>query len=145
MDMKGEIPKTVEDIMTRKLITITEDDSLETVEVGMARFRFRHLPVVRQGKLVGLITHRDMLHVSSSFLSEDRKKRDALIHKIPARRIMHTDVVTVRPSEPITKAGETMWTKKIGCLCVTDDEGVLRGIVTEADFVKLAVLMLKGK
>ena len=142
--MKGEIPKTVGDIMTRKLITIAEGDSLQSVEIGMAKFRFRHLPVVRQGKLVGLITHRDMLHASSSFLSEDREKRDALIHKIPAKRIMHTDVVTVRPSMPICEAGEIMWTKKIGCLCVTDEENVLNGIVTEADFLKLAVGLLKA-
>lgn len=136
-------PKTVAEIMTRKVIALGEDDTLENVEASMQRFRFRHLPVVREKKLVGLISHRDILRVSSSSLSDARERRNELIHRLPAKRIMRSEVATVSPGDSLAKAGELMWDMKIGCLCVTDDEDNLLGIVTEADFVKLAVNMLK--
>lgn len=138
-----DVPKKVADIMSRRVITLGEEDTVEKVEESMTQFRFRHLPVVRGDKLVGLITHRDMLQISSSSLSTERESRDRVIHQVPAERIMRTEVATVSPSDSITKAGQLMWDMKVGCLCVTDDDDRLVGIVTEADFVRLAVQLLK--
>jgi CBS domain-containing membrane protein len=138
-----EIPTKVSDIMTRKVITLGENQTVEKVEQSMDTFRFRHLPVVRGTKLVGLISHRDMLQVSSSSLSSERDVRDQLIHQVPAKRIMRTEVVTLSPDDSIIAAGEQMWDMKVGCLCVTDDDDNLLGIVTEADFVRLAVQLVK--
>jgi CBS domain-containing protein len=104
----------------------------------MAAFRFRHLPVVEQDKLVGLITHRDLLHASSSFLSEKAKERDDIIHKVPAKRIMQRELLTVRPNEPLVDIAKLMWEAKVGCVLVTEEDGKLLGIITEADFIRLA-------
>lgn len=137
------VPTTVADIMTRKLVTLGEDDTIEKVEESMGKFRFRHLPVVRGTKLVGLITHRDMLQISSSSLSTQREIRDRLIRQVPASRIMRTEVATVSAGESVARAGELMWEMKVGCLCVTDDEDNLVGIVTEADYLRLAVKLVR--
>ena len=59
-------PSLVRDIMTREVVTLYEEDNLLGVEEGMRHFRFRHLPVVDDGKLVGLITERDLLRVAAS-------------------------------------------------------------------------------
>lgn len=138
-----QYPKKVADIMTRKLLTLGEDDRLHDVEQHMEKYRFRHLPVVRGTKLVGLITHRDMLAISSSTFSTQREVRDKLIHYLPASKVMRTEVATVGPDTPIADAGQLMWDMKVGCLCVTDDQDNLVGIVTEADFLKLAVRLMK--
>jgi CBS domain-containing protein len=131
--------KTVASVMTRRIIALGEDDTIEGVEPVMERFRFRHLPVVRGRKLVGLITHRDMLAISASRLSRNRAMLDEQVHRLPARSIMCTAVVTVAPTEPLASAARLMWDMKIGCLCVTDEDDTLVGILTEADFVRLAI------
>ena len=139
-----ELPKTVAEVMTRKVVTIGENDTLEKVEEGMSRFHFRHLPVVDNGKLVGLVTHRDLLAASSSFLSEAADARNAIIHKQPAKKIMHTDVLTVGPGDSLLDAATLMWDGKLGCLPVVDDDNKVVGIITEADFLKLTIHLLGG-
>jgi CBS domain-containing membrane protein len=141
---KSDHPKTVGELMTRKVVTVGEDDTLGAAGEGMERFHFRHLPVIKDGKLVGLVTHRDLLHASSSFLSEQAEARDALIKKQPIKRIMRTELVTVEAQEPLLDAARLMLEAKIGCLPVIDADEKLVGIVTEADFLKLTVRLLGG-
>lgn len=136
-------PSRVAEIMTKKLITLSEDDRLHNVEESMEKYRFRHLPVVRGTKLVGLITQRDMLRIASTPFSTQQKVRDHLIHYLPAREIMRTEVATVSPHTNVVEAGQLMWDMKVGCLCVTDDDDNLVGIITEADYLKLALRLVK--
>ena len=58
----------VSDLMTTEVVTLTEDETLAHAQRCMARGRIRHLPVTREGRLVGLITHRDLLAASFSKL-----------------------------------------------------------------------------
>jgi len=141
--MSDDTPQKVGQVMTRQVITIKQDDTLEDVEEGMARFRFRHLPVVDDdGKLVGLITHRDVLAYLSTPLSSEKTHRDMLIRKLSASRIMHDEVTTVTAQDSLLKAGRLMLEKKIGCVCVVDDAGKLVGILTDTDYVRLACEVL---
>jgi CBS domain-containing membrane protein len=135
--------RTVADAMTRKIVTVTEKDALEKLEEGMERLRFRHLPVVdANGKLVGLLTHSDIRHASSSFLSERETDRNAIINQVPVGRVMQHEVVTVHPDDLLVEAGKIMWESKIGCLPVVDSEGSLVGIITAADFIRVALHFL---
>ncbi|HYP90125.1 MAG TPA: CBS domain-containing protein [Polyangiaceae bacterium] len=137
--------QTVGDVMTRKIVTVAEQDALENIDEGMNRLRFRHLPVVdRRGKLIGLLSHRDLLHASSSCLSDKEAEQNAVIKQLPVGRIMQHEVLTVQPEDPLVEAGKLMWASKIGCLPVVDAEGTLLGILTEADFIRLAVQLLGG-
>ncbi len=138
-----DVPEKVADIMTRKLITLGEEDRIHDVEQVMTKYRFRHLPVVRGEKLVGIITQRDMLRISSSTFSTQKAVRDHLIHYMPAGKVMCSEVATVSPETSLVTAGQLMWDMKIGCLCVTDDDDNLVGIVTEADFMRLAIRLVR--
>lgn len=142
--MTNELPKTVGEMMTRKVVTVTENDTLRAAEDGMQRFHFRHLPVVAGKKLVGLVTQRDLLHASSSFLSEQAEARDELIHKQPVKRVMRTDLVTVTEDESVLTAAKLMLEGKLGCLPVVEGDDELIGIITEADFLRLTVRLLGG-
>lgn len=131
-------PKLAQDLMSRKIFTIGPDDKLMHLEEHMEKFRFGHLPVVQDDKLVGLITHADLLHASASFLTQKAKELDEIIHNFPASRIMQRELITVRPTEPLTEVAKLMWEAKIGCVLVTDEKEQLVGIITEGDFIRLA-------
>ncbi len=137
LTVTGE-PKLARDLMTRRVFTIGPDDVIARLEEQMQAFRFRHLPVVEDHKLVGLITHSDLLHASSSFLSERAPERDELIHQTQARRIMQTELLTVRPTDSLEEVAELMWEAKVGCVLVTTEDAELLGIITEGDFIRLA-------
>ncbi len=65
-------PEVVGDIMIRKVVAVTVDDTLEQIEAGMQRFRYRYLPVVgRDHKLLGMVTHRVLLTALFGGLSRD--------------------------------------------------------------------------
>jgi CBS domain-containing membrane protein len=140
--LAGE-PKVARDLMTRQLYTIGPDDVLESLEDFMQTLRFRHLPVVDDDKLVGLISHADLLHASSSYLTSHAKEVDAIVHKLPAKRIMHVDFTAVRPTAPLREVAEVMWDSRAGCVLVTDEEKKLLGIITQGDFVRLAHHLLE--
>jgi CBS domain-containing membrane protein len=140
-------PVTVADVMARKVIVLQPDDNLENINLAMARFRFRHLPVVDgDQKVVGLLTHRDLLHALSSSLSDHQEQRNAMIERLAkVSAVMHANPVTVVYDEPASHAGQILWDRKFGCLPVTDSDGVLVGIVTEADYLRTAVALLEGR
>jgi CBS domain-containing membrane protein len=142
MDVSGD-PKTAEDLMTREVLTIEPDTPIDSLEQAMDRFRFRHLPVVEGDRLVGLITHSDLLHLSSSLLSKHAVVENRIIHSLPAVRVMRREVVTVSPSDPLDEVARTLWQTRVGCLPVTEDDGTLVGIITEGDFIRLSHHFLK--
>jgi CBS domain-containing protein len=137
LQVTGE-PKVARDLMTRQLFTIEPDAVIGSLEEQMAALRFRHLPVVDGAKVVGMISHSDLLHASSSHLTSFAKEVDELVHKMPAKRIMRDDFVTVRPDAALVDVAAEMWKARAGCVLVTEASGELVGIITEADFLRLA-------
>ena len=132
------------DLMTTELVTLTEDETLADAQRCMARGRIRHLPVVRDGNLVGLITHRDLLAASFSIFAEvDRGEQRRIFSTVRVVELMHRDVVTVPPDLAVTEAARILLENKYGCLPVVDESDLLLGIVTEADFLRLTVQLLE--
>jgi diacylglycerol O-acyltransferase len=128
------------DLMTRDPVTIAPHDTLATAWTLMRERRIRHLPVVeRDGRMVGLVTHRDLLAASQSSLTIDREdERVHFLGAIAAFEIMETHLSTARANEPASDAGARMVRHKIGCLPVVRDGGHLVGVVTEEDFLRWA-------
>src|SRR3954467_1037176 len=135
--------ETVADVMTRKLVTVTQQDVVGDIDQAMHRLRLRHMPVLdAEGKLVGLVSHPDLMHAASSFLSDREQDRNALIAQVSVGMIMQREVLTVQPDDLLVEAGKLMWESKIGSLPVVDPEGHLVGIITEADFIAIALQLL---
>jgi CBS domain-containing membrane protein len=133
---------TVGDIMSREVITLAEDDTLADARGSMEHGRVRHLPVVRDGRLVGLVTHRDLLAASFSvFTQVNPHEEHRLFARIPVRELMH-DAVSARPGMRVREAAGILLDNQFGCLPVADEDGRLLGIVTATDFLRLAVRLL---
>jgi CBS domain-containing membrane protein len=139
--MAGEM--NVADLMTSDVVTLTEDETLAHAQRCMARGRIRHLPVVCEGRLVGLVTHRDLLAASFSIFAEvEASEQRRVFDTVRVVEAMHRDVVAVSPELPVSKAARILLENKYGCLPVVDDDQQLQGIVTEADFLRLTVQLL---
>jgi len=123
----------VRDIMQTKIVTISVTERLSTVEDIMTLGRVRHIPVVHGGKLVGVLSQRDLLRASLSELgSFGNEARRAFLHAIEIDRVMSTPPVTIEPNAAVQLAAHVMADQKIGCLPVVE-EGELVGLVTETD------------
>jgi CBS domain-containing membrane protein len=134
----------VSELMSTDLVTLTEEETLDHAQRCMARGRIRHLPVVRDRRLVGLITHRDLLAASFSIFAEvERTEQRRIFDTIRVVDAMHRDVVTVSPDLRAAQAARILLENKYGCLPVVDADSILIGIVTEADFLRLTVRLLR--
>jgi CBS domain-containing protein len=121
---------SVSDFMTKDLVTVRESDDLALAESLLKLGGIRHLPVVRDRKLVGILTHRDVLRSGQWGKPAARG--------LPVADIMTREPTSVRPATGLAHAARLMLERKYGCLPVCDDDGTLVGIVTEADFVRFA-------
>lgn len=136
-------PRTVADLMTRKVITLGQNDPIGDLEMWMERFRFHHLPVVDATmKLVGLITLSDLLHATLG-IGPDGKPIEKAAAATPASAIMRKGVVTGHPDAPATTACRVMLHEKLGCLPIILEDDTLVGIVTHTDFTRLALDVLE--
>jgi CBS-domain-containing membrane protein len=121
---------SVADFMTKDLVTVRESDDLALAESLLKLGGIRHLPVVREKKLVGILTHRDVLRSGQWGQPSARE--------LPVSEVMTRTPTSVRPATALAQAARLMLERKYGCLPVCEDDGTLVGIVTEADFVRFA-------
>jgi acetoin utilization protein AcuB len=126
----------VDRIMTRDVVTVTEETKLARMAELMRERKLRHLPVVDDsGRLVGIVSHRDVQRAEPSPITTlDVGEVNYLLAKVTAGQLLHADVVTASPGMLVEEAGRLMRDRRVGCLPVVE-EGKLVGIVTGVDLV----------
>ncbi len=130
----------VSDIMTTSVVTLTEEDNLASIRQGMEDLGLRHVPVVDGMSLVGLITHRDILRLTSAEIDPGGSAaRVRLAESTFVTTVMTPNPKTCTPEATIEEAARAMVEGKFGCLPVVDETGMLMGIVTEHDLLKAIV------
>ena len=130
--------------MTTKLVVASPSDSVRAAWGLLREHQIRHLPVVEDGRLVGIITDRDIRLVFPSALTSattDEDPYDAL-EKVPVREIMATPVVTVAPEAPIADAAHLLLEKRIGGLPVVEGDRLV-GIITKDDILAAFVELIE--
>lgn len=134
----------VSDLMTTKVFTLQRTDTLQDVRSLMQLAKIRHIPVTGEdNRFMGLLTHRDLLGYAVSHLAGiAQEEQEEIESSIMVGEIMQTDVRTVSPNTLLREAAETLYRHKYGCLPVLDEEQKLVGIITEADFLRLAIALL---
>src|SRR5262245_15086972 len=129
--------QTVAQLMSTDLFTAHPDDPVDLAANVMEWRHIRHVPVEDdEGRLVGLISHRDLLRL----LAEGLLSRSA--KEVTVKEIMIRDLITVAPGTPTLEALAIMRQRKIGCLPVVEN-GRLVGIVTAYDFLALSAEIIE--
>jgi acetoin utilization protein AcuB len=127
----------VSDRMKQPVHTITPEMPIHEALNIMKREQIRHIPVVQDGKLVGLVTNEDLFYASPSpTTSLSIWDMNYLISKVTVKEVMTEKVITVTEDTPIEQAALIMAEHKIGCVPVMRDN-TLVGIITETDLFKI--------
>lgn len=136
----------VKDIMTSEVFVLQAAQTLAIVRSLMKNKHIRHVPIVDDNdRFVGLLTHRDLLAQTISFLADiDEKEQEDIDRNIHLVTVMKTDVVTADPEMNLEDAVNILLEHKYGCLPVIENDKLV-GIVTEADFLKLTLKLLKER
>lgn len=133
----------VRDVMQREVATLDADDRLDLADDIMQLGRIRHLPVLSRGRLVGILSQRDLFRAAiSSLLQLGRPAQQEWLARIPIRAVMSTSVVSIGATRSAADAVALMLERKIGCLPVLDGD-TLVGLVSETDCLRLLAHLLE--
>jgi len=126
----------VREIMSKDIEVVDRNDNLRTVEERMVTKQLRHLPVLEQGEVVGMVTQRDLFKAAmSSTMGYGEKAQKTYLQSVRVKEIMTYPVVTVAPDTSAAAAADLIITKGIGCLPVVDGT-TLVGMVTKTDLLR---------
>ena len=125
--------------MTKKVVTISPDDSVTDVIKLMKVRGIKHIPVLKNGKLNGIISERDIKEFSPSKATTlDVYELHYLLARTEVKEIMKKKVVTTAPDTPVEEAAMIMHDRNIGCLPVMEN-GKLVGIISDKDIFEVLV------
>jgi CBS domain-containing protein len=134
----------VRELMTAKPITVDPETPMLEARQRMVEKRIRHLVVVKNARVVGIVTDRDIrLNLPSPATSLSVWEINYLLAQLTVGGVMSASVIVVDPDRPVAEAARIMMDHKIGALPVVD-EGRLVGIITESDFVRAMAGTARG-
>jgi acetoin utilization protein AcuB len=131
--------------MSKPVVTVQPDLPIQEALNLMKREHIRRAPVVKDGKLVGIVADKDLLNASPSpVTSLSIWELNYLLSKVTVEQVMSKNVMTVTEDMPIEQAARIMADNKIGGLPVLRDGGVV-GIITETDLFKVFLELLGAR
>jgi acetoin utilization protein AcuB len=130
----------VQNWMSKDLVTIDEDTSIMKASKVMKQNKIQHLPVLRKGRLVGIVSDRDLKEATPSKATTlDIHEMYYLLDKISVKSLMPKNLFTITPGETVEKAAAVMLKHHISALPVVDSKGALAGIITKGDIFRAFV------
>ena len=127
---------TVSEIMMKGPVTLESDDVLDLADDIMELGRIRHLPILERGRVVGILSQRDLFRSALvKAMGFKHREQKNLMRTLQVKEVMSRPVVTVSPGVSVKEAARLMMEKKIGCLPVVEG-GSLVGLVTETDILR---------
>jgi acetoin utilization protein AcuB len=135
----------VKDWMTTDPIVVSPDTPIIEAQKIMRDNRVRRLPVVQGGKLLGVVTYRDLIEASPSEATTlSIHELNYLLSKLTVKDVMATDLITVGPNDTAEQAALLGAEKGVGALPVVH-KGKLIGIATESDIFRAYIAILGAK
>lgn len=128
----------VRDSMTREVVTVAPEMTAAGALALCRERRIRHLPVLEDGRLVGMVSDRDLRSATPAL--GDPARAEAL-GKIRVSDAMSREISTAHPDDPIEQAANAMREKRIGCLPVVEDDELV-GIITASDVMDALVFLV---
>src|SRR5829696_4313339 len=139
----------VRDWMTEHLVTLSPEASVAEALTLCRERRIRHIPILDEGRLVGIVSDRDLRDASPALGDPERAR---ILQEIPVADVMSQEVITVDPQDSIENAAQQMYEQKIESLPVVSDGAVadagsavaeeeVLGIVTSSDVMRALVTL----
>jgi len=138
MFLERDIPKLTRpltEIMSTEVVTCSPEDEVDNIWRLMQERSFAGLPVVRRGKVIGMITQKNLLD-SGVILPAFEAKKGRFKAPPKISLVMKVPVVSLRPTAELREAAELMLEKNIGRVPIVDEKGRLMGIVDREDIVR---------
>jgi len=133
----------VREIMTSDVTSLQDTDMMLDAAMVFARSSLRHLPVLHDTTLVGVLTERDFKRFAPGLMSGvSSAQYNELMETTPLSKVMTRNPMTLKPDQDVSDAADLFATKRFGCLPVVD-QGKLVGIVTTTDMLRLLAQMMK--
>lgn len=133
----------VKDYMTSNPETLSPEDRLLDAELLVRRAGVRHMPVVSEDRLVGVLSERDVRRYAASILYSTPEEYNRTFEQTLVGTVMTKEVVTIGPEAPLAEAAGLLYAQHRGCLPVMEAERVI-GIITRRDFLRFANDVLTG-
>jgi acetoin utilization protein AcuB len=130
----------VKDWMSKDLVTVEEDTSIMKASRIMKQNNIQHLPVLRQGRVVSIVSDRDLKEATPSKATTlDIHEMYYLLDKVTVKSLMPANLYTIAPGDTVERAAAVMLKNHISALPVVDAKGALAGIITKGDIFRAFV------
>ncbi len=135
MNVQIELP--VSSIMTTNLITLDVKESLEKAEHLFKKYKIRHIPVIENDKIIGMISLNDILRISfaDGAYREEENISSSIYEMFTIRQLMIGNLETVSTDTTIKEVAELLVKREFHSLPVVEN-GRLKGMVTTTDLIK---------
>ena len=132
--MKRKTP--ISDIMTKKVVTLNNADSLETAELLFKKHHIRHIPVVEGESIIGMLSYSDLLRISfADAIDEDEETVDTIVYNMfTIEQVMAKNLVSVSSSDTVKHVAEILSKKEFHAIPVVEGTRLV-GIVTTTDLI----------
>ncbi|MDU8885214.1 CBS domain-containing protein [Yeosuana sp. MJ-SS3] len=132
--MKKNMP--ISEIMTKKVITLSTKDNLETAELLFKKNKIRHIPVVKNDTIIGMLSYTDLLRISFADAVYDDEEIDTVVYNMfTIEQVMVKNITCVSPNTTVKEVAEILTSKEFHALPVVDNNKLV-GIVTTTDLIK---------
>ena len=130
-------------IMSTDIIALHRDDDLETAEMLFKRHKIRHIPVVKEDVVIGMLSYTDLLRISfADAVDETETEVDTLVYNMfTIDQVMAKNIVTVNSTATIKDVAKILASQEFHALPVVDN-GMLVGIVTTTDLINYLLKQL---
>lgn len=125
-------------IMTSPVITLSKEDNLETAEQLFKQHHIRHIPVVDEHVIIGMLSYTDLLRLSFADVADSdlNDASDVMVYNMfTIGQVMNRNIVTVSSSNSIKEVAEILASKEFHALPVVSNNSLI-GIVTTTDLIK---------
>lgn len=133
-EMKKQTPVSV--IMTKNVITLNNEDNLETAERLFKKHRIRHIPVVSGENIIGMLSYTDLLRISfADAVDDDEEYVETMVYNMfTIGQVMAKSLISVSSTATVQDVAEILSDREFHAIPVVDD-GKLVGIVTTTDLI----------
>jgi len=132
--MKAQVP--VSEIMTREVVKLNLKDELTKAEMLFKKHKIRHIPVVENQKIIGMLSYSDLLRISFADAVFDDEEIDSVVYDMfDIQQVMTKNIVTIDRNATIKQTAEILAEREFHALPVVDGEQLV-GIVTTTDLIR---------